>query len=377
MQKKTYKLKQITPIIHFQHDEGGDCFRATEFKPKFDKFIFANEEINKKNNLTIPKQEKALNYKMKIEVKGDIEKIIIEHDIEGSNRDLEGLYFANMGDESKHIQAVFCKGVIKIEFFSFNEEVLELIDKHMKPFLATNNFGTRQNKGFGGYYIACETDFEENILKTKELFLKKQADTQRYRAFSEIGIIYKYMKSGINFPQSNRFEKSYHKGFIYEYFLNKGIGNEKKEIKQKLIHEEDQGAKGFNKNPYYVRGILGVHQDLEFRHTRDHIMKTISITGENVERYKSPITFKVFKDHIYLLPENKEDINGEEFIFKYNGEEIPLKIPDNFVLNDFLCAFAKGFNSLDDTSARNPLEIQLNNARKHNIEIIKEGELDD
>ncbi|HEC99336.1 MAG TPA: hypothetical protein ENN18_03005 [Proteobacteria bacterium] len=33
------KLKQHTPIIHFQHDQKGATLRATELKPKLDRYI--------------------------------------------------------------------------------------------------------------------------------------------------------------------------------------------------------------------------------------------------------------------------------------------------------------------------------------------------
>lgn len=38
---KTLKvtLKQHTPLIHFQHDQYGATLRASEVKPKLDKFI--------------------------------------------------------------------------------------------------------------------------------------------------------------------------------------------------------------------------------------------------------------------------------------------------------------------------------------------------
>ncbi len=37
--KKEYILEQQTPMIHFQYDEQGVCLRASEVKPKLDKFI--------------------------------------------------------------------------------------------------------------------------------------------------------------------------------------------------------------------------------------------------------------------------------------------------------------------------------------------------
>ena len=39
MFKLQCKLKQQTPMLHFQPDETGACLRGTEVKPKLDKFI--------------------------------------------------------------------------------------------------------------------------------------------------------------------------------------------------------------------------------------------------------------------------------------------------------------------------------------------------
>ena len=48
MYKLTFKLKQHTPIIHFQHDHHGATLRASELKPKLDRYIlrkFGKEEL--------------------------------------------------------------------------------------------------------------------------------------------------------------------------------------------------------------------------------------------------------------------------------------------------------------------------------------------
>ena len=42
MNTLTIKLKQHTPLIHFQHDQEGATLRASEVKPKLDKFVLNN-----------------------------------------------------------------------------------------------------------------------------------------------------------------------------------------------------------------------------------------------------------------------------------------------------------------------------------------------
>lgn len=36
---RSYILKQQTPMLHFQYNEQGVCLRASEVKPKLDRFI--------------------------------------------------------------------------------------------------------------------------------------------------------------------------------------------------------------------------------------------------------------------------------------------------------------------------------------------------
>ena len=86
MYQLNFTLKQHTPIIHFQHDQDGATLRATEVKPKLDRFIIeqlgkesdasltdSNEiylkgkEVANQNGWLIDKDKGALNYKMRIE----------------------------------------------------------------------------------------------------------------------------------------------------------------------------------------------------------------------------------------------------------------------------------------------------------------------
>ena len=43
MNKLVVKLKQHTPLIHFQHSQEGATLRASEVKPKLDKYIIKKE----------------------------------------------------------------------------------------------------------------------------------------------------------------------------------------------------------------------------------------------------------------------------------------------------------------------------------------------
>ena len=73
MKTLTVTLKQHTPLIHFQHDQYGATLRASEVKPKLDKFILTklgeNEGYEKGCNIAKNKgwlvgkgEHDALNY---------------------------------------------------------------------------------------------------------------------------------------------------------------------------------------------------------------------------------------------------------------------------------------------------------------------------
>lgn len=61
MKTLTVKLKQHTPLIHFQHDQYGATLRASEVKPKLDKFLIERlgtlEELGDANYDIIPDEE--------------------------------------------------------------------------------------------------------------------------------------------------------------------------------------------------------------------------------------------------------------------------------------------------------------------------------
>ena len=105
----TYRLVQQTPLIHFQHSEKGATLRATEVKPKLDRFIA--EKLGGKNNVSSKwfiDDTDALNYKMRIVAKGEPEKsrtIDIELERDRAKKDalkedarnlISDIYYGNM-----------------------------------------------------------------------------------------------------------------------------------------------------------------------------------------------------------------------------------------------------------------------------------------
>ncbi|MFK7905278.1 MAG: hypothetical protein AB8B69_09145, partial [Chitinophagales bacterium] len=170
-----FKLKQHTPLIHFQHEQEGAGIRATELKPKLDRFLI--QEVFKhqfdhykhllvgfngiKSQKDFDKKE-AFDYKVRISCQSKrVEEIEQKSTNNRGKWTQHPLFFGNMGVEGTEERKCFvwCEGV-EIEFFSLKKELLETLSKRFAYFIATQNFGTRQTKGFGSFYIDSED--EEN-----------------------------------------------------------------------------------------------------------------------------------------------------------------------------------------------------------------------
>ena len=71
--RKTYLLKAQSPMIHFQPSADGACLRATEVKPKFDRFLirkFLKQNIDF-TKWKSTKDHEALDYRMTLKAGAD------------------------------------------------------------------------------------------------------------------------------------------------------------------------------------------------------------------------------------------------------------------------------------------------------------------
>lgn len=334
--KVEFTLKQHTPIIHFQSEQHGATLRATELKPKFDKFlidyVFKNDK-NKYEEYLIDKDKNALNYKVKVFNQANTistPKAYVNQKKETDKTVYQAPYFA---DASKSILANMA---IKIEFLCFNTKLKEVIDQYKDHFFLYENFGTRQNKGFGSF---LRSDIKENEIvdillahSNQAFFLTNYKDYQD--AFLKIDTFYKKLKMGINNP--------YYKSLLFRYVCEvHNVGWEKKFIKKnfpEVIHGEHQPAVCHDdKNYEYIRIVLGLAEHNEFRPSAGKKQVKIKSKDKTIERFKSPITFKVFNQKIYLIfNDSYKEILNKEFIFSLNGKEQTISSPKEFDLYKFL-----------------------------------------
>lgn len=396
MPKLRVKLKQHTPIIHFQAEQSGATLRATELKPKLDKFLIKNafnDDFNEYKEFLIGYNEnkkrkdyngkEAFDYKVKIQSE-NVQIIDIDKEIKNS------LYFGNMGKKNyeEKKKAIYTDEDIIVDFFSFKKELINKIKKWVAPFFAVTNYGTRQNKGFGSFYIK-NYDFLTELKKIKDKFLYIEYKNNNYKEMlDDVFIIYTLMKSGINYPDhpKGNYRKrgknsSYRKSFLFKYMLDKGIGNEKRFIKENFfppyLRIDDDG-----KNKKYVRGLLGISDGIAFKDKRRGEVKYKS----DIDRFKSPITFKIVDNIVSIIPEEiPDEIFGKQFYFeqKFYSKRLEkelitkqkIRIPSKkeFDLESFLFAFADYFNDeLEVYNVNNSFERKLRRAKKKVI--IKEGD---
>ncbi len=265
----TYKLKQQTPLIHFHHDQSGATLRASEVKPKLDKFILSKLGNNIPNSWLIG-ETKALNYKMRIVASGkptrskyidyeiqideknvalrekyalkrtmprtDSNSIQINNEISKIKSEIErlkklrdaqinGMYFGNMvSDESNDyreaVQNTYKETVfygenqIKLVIICFIEELKTKIDDNIEEFFFINNFGTRQSKGFGGFTISKENSKTDVIkLLSKKgyeyFYVDIKGNPNHTDLMNHAKNIYAVMKGGYNHTGWNERDKCY------------------------------------------------------------------------------------------------------------------------------------------------------------------------
>lgn len=370
--KWTFDLKQHTPMIHFQPYDEGVCLRATEVKPKFDRFLLEHKSFSdiQKSRWFYTTEDGRLATKMKLRFRAE-EKAVRSYTFEkkesektgqirnlerqlprGSTTRINRLYFGNQGCEDKedYKETVFFKGGIKGTVLCFDGEFLEIIKRYIPEFFLLNNFGTRQNKGFGSFSVVREENkgFIHKVISKYEhnaFFLDYNMDVGRRevipakKRLDDIGILYGLMKGGIN--NTEKKDKQYYKSAIFRYYLERGIINEKKVIKQELFdekHIEDI------ENARYVRAVLGLTDGFAYK---DAIRKgTVSVSNDDIKRYQSPVYFKVLDRYTFLfLRPMPEALRNAEFEFSLEGKKpINLPVPD-FDIEDFMAWFARDFNN--------------------------------
>jgi hypothetical protein len=370
MYKLEITLKQHTPLIHFQHEQEGATLRASEVKPKLDRFILTKlgdgvyekgKAEAKENGWIINGKETALDYKMKFVV-AEIPEIFYNNEVQ---KDRQGnaqtvirkdgrnikklkpypLFFANLNTDIDDPLEYKCFSMLHKPFVmklqSFNNDLLDQIKTKaisLGEFFQYTNFGARQSKGFGSFYIEKGDELYEDIEELKYRFSVdiRSASKKWIDLFMTIDLFYKSLRSGINICWGDKF---YMKPAIFQYAKDKKCDWDKKLIKDYFFNNNSP-REG---NDFLFKDLLGLSTDENWMSYRASISKEHS----DIKRMQSPIIIKpilrngyfdVFVDSIPNAEELFDKYRNQKFRIKNsnNTKELKLKTFPDFNIDDFL-----------------------------------------
>lgn len=351
--RRTYTLVAQTPMIHFQHDQAGANLRATEVKPKLDRYLSSLLD-RVPDTWRMPGQPTALHYQMRILTEERSSKL------RGLSIDDCKAYFGNMGSGDKK-ELVFRD--CQLEIHCFIPDLLAFIDRNISGFFIVHNFGTRQSKGFGGFLVAGTKPVE--IRQTLEAHCPHFFYADLPRATDLLGrmnhalAVYTLLKNGTNQTRYQngiyRFPQRYIKGYAMRAFLPAGVGSDKAFLKARVVPARTS-RQNEDIQPYasytFIRALLGLADHYEFRDDMRnggidpvkgkpravtvniaHFEGTeirngkLSIPEESIrnsrgiKRFRSPILIKIFENRIYfLLDESWQIMLGQTFLMMKKGD---------------------------------------------------------
>ena len=238
-------MVQDTPMWHFQGAFDDCCLRATEVKPKLDRFLLAKLD---KGELSVNgcaltsrddvpstwwanEDKTAFNYKMRISAQS---RSIIESQVPDLDRrtgqqktdrngkpvfrNLYPIYFARVGaDETGDMELVKMSG-IRVELIVSDDRLAECIEPIIPAFFASHSFGARQDKGFGCFRVSG-TGSTGKLSGASYYFIVPACNNSedKYQSlFQHINYFHKVIRSGVN-------ERGcYVKSMMYHYAKDKG-----------------------------------------------------------------------------------------------------------------------------------------------------------
>jgi CRISPR/Cas system CMR-associated protein Cmr1 (group 7 of RAMP superfamily) len=376
-----FTLKQHTPLIHFQSQQAYAGLRATEVKPKFDRFILerlgaANilptwiQGGKKKTNGAVP-----LRYKMIIS-----NQYVKAKTIERDRKSAPPMFFGNMGDEYENqlkflswsfqdsqmtLTGVNCT-ILLLNNDEMNGKTLkQIIEENLEIFFFLNNFGTRQSKGYGSF--SCYS-INENVVSNNypSQYHFTVPDSNPIEALNKINLFYRSIRSGIHDGRADRDTREFTTTFYFKsllfIYLNtfKNLKWEKRAIKEKLLnwHQSFQQQKDSwnsanqsfdanknNSNAVLARDMLGLSSEQQWKSYGKKISKEHIPMNEQIkiDRFKSPITFKPIKtnngyDIHIILQQIPNAMYSTSFNISNGRDHFQINTPNSFQfsLPDFL-----------------------------------------
>lgn len=398
--RRIIPLVQHSPLIHFQAEQAGATLRATEVKPKLDKFILTelrsvypeamqagDEEWMTEKYIPDPTSGNQTSSGYQMHISGTAERWYVPVAlISGKSRDparqaltqlypqaggnihfLEkGPYFAN-ADKIKDQQwdqvrmAVMYRNV-QIQLTSKEPKLLDFLQRVLPYFLVRHNFGTRSNKGFGCFLPSEGAG--EILNKHAYRFTLNIGDNRDHIAmdelFKQLNLFYNTLRSGINALDGNRETTFYFKSLLFLYFKQRGIQWDKKSIKQEYfpnIDKQHKNRRGTDPDTpighesgdaLLVRDIMGLASDqkwgFDYRNANISKKHRAQDDDKKIARAASPIWFKPVRSddrksfEVFVGYRNPSShYLGETFTIQSNKQgNLSLSLPTDFDMKDFL-----------------------------------------
>ncbi len=362
--KETFKLYQETPMWHFQAREKHATLRATELKPKLDRFLikwwerkYGGKLYEKKKEWLIDGEHLAFDYRVTIVSKENTKAEFTKPD----DKYNDTLFLGNIrprGQEAPYLLVKDKANMVTLNVMTFHRGLMNLIKEALPTFFLLTNFGTRQDKGFGSFVLQDSRREAEQLLTDwygdRLVYMLDYHSTNiahdTARLFHDIDAIYKVLKSGINFG-------AYVKSYLTLYFLQKGIGGEKRFIKTHHIgpimgthqHEHQQTERIPDDHYRYIRALLGAtdgetwnrSEKIKFAHVAGR-------AGQAIDRIPSPLVFKPVGSRLFILVnELPQAILGETYHLSSRRGQGDIRIPSagEFDMVEIMNGFMDYLNS--------------------------------
>ena len=414
--KMEFNLAAQTPMIHFQHGEDGATLRASEVKPKLDRFILKKmrhdnpgvsdfHRNDSYGSIFRENGKESLDYSMSIRSRSKPKRVDLKK---------YKSFYGNQNQEKKDFKyGIWSDPVVTI--ICFNEMLRGLIQKYIVEFFLVTNFGTMQSKGFGSFipFLPSTGEVWKIDIEKTARFIKEECDATRcfcmqfpqnknadkndvaVNILNEICQFYKIMKSGYNISADRSPGKAgYVRSFIYQYMHGSGtnnINNEKAWMKQNQIAPNEGNrskADLSDGDARFLRALLGTGDSITYLGKRSIEIKNIDKYNADDKspkfvRVPSPVFFKVIENCVFIAarPVPKE-LYGASFQFtrKWETDAVPendlsktIKVPTKAELQekrkgsieDFLASYISYY--LDQITGWNGRKLGecVNNLRRN------------
>jgi hypothetical protein len=290
-------------------------------------------------------------------------------------------YFAdNQFIDKEQQHSKIRKGILydslNVKIISFNFSLVTEIKLTFPIFIISENFGTRQSKGFGCFTMheMGEDQILEGLKSIPEVTgIFKISSNQSFESkLQYISDHYGKLKRGVSYP-------SYQKSKLWSFVCSsQSLKWEKRKIKLHIknndlslfnslrfetsIHRIDDCERAEDHNNYmYVRALLGIAEQYEFIlngtsekmkvHIKDGLKKNEATKKYSIDRFSSPIRYFITEQSIYLITEritpllqtyydDMGDAHDREFEFSIDrmkgNNGFLLKVPKSFDLPAFI-----------------------------------------